>query len=112
IERSVLPPELTVELGYPVIIGTGESAPIITETDPSGRELKVRIEPLEDDDQALAAMLAEQLSDGGCAVVIRNTVRRAQATARYLAGQFGDLAVTVAHAQFLATDRVDKDADL
>src|SRR5699024_8440738 len=51
-------------------------------------------------------------SAGGCAVVIRNTVRRAQETARALAETFGEDRVTLAHAQFLAVDRLRNDAEL
>src|SRR5690606_10251084 len=50
----------------------------------SARETAVRVERLADDPGVLADRLESELSDGGCVLVIRNTVRRVLETARVL----------------------------
>lgn len=103
-------------LGYPSIVTSGDDEPTIVELEPSGRRTEVRVSALTsdhgDDLDALVALLRERLRDGGCAVVIRNTVRRVQEAAQRLADEFGAETVTVAHAQFLACDRIENDARL
>lgn len=63
------------------------------------------------DETSLVDTLREALADGGCALVIRNTVGDAQATADVLAA--ANIApVTLAHARFIAADRAARDARL
>ncbi|MGX9227587.1 hypothetical protein ACWV95_17660 [Streptomyces albus] len=52
------------------------------------------------------------MADGGCALVVRNTVERVLQAADALRRRFGDQAVTVAHSRFLAADRAAVDARL
>ena len=54
-------------------------------------------------------MLDEALAEGGCAVVIRNTVKDAQATYDALAPHFGADGVTLLHSRFIASDRAERD---
>lgn len=92
--------------GYPAITTT--SLPPQTFPLPD-RTVSVEIDRLDDDLDALSAYLREHLADGGCAVVVRNTVGRVQETAERLAGEFD---VTVNHARFLACDRAAIDQGL
>ncbi|MBQ1121906.1 type I-E CRISPR-associated protein Cse1/CasA [Streptomyces sp. B15] len=78
----------------------------------SGRGAEVVVERCEDDVSVLAERLAEELADGGCALVVRNTVARVLEAAQVLRERFGEEAVTVAHSRFLAADRAAKDAEL
>lgn len=92
--------------GYPVITATN----LAPRTFPlPERRVPVVVDRLDDDLETLSAYLREHLRDGGCAVVVRNTVSRVQETAAHLAGEFE---VTINHARFLACDRAAKDRDL
>jgi len=55
-------------------------------------------------DEQVAALLRERLADGGCALVIRNTVARAQRTFEALHAEFGD-EVRLLHGRLCAADR-------
>jgi len=76
-----------------------------------GRTLTVALEEMPDDDETLVQRLREVMVDGGCVGVIRNTVRRAQATYSLLRDQL-DAEVVLNHARFIACDRMAKDAEL
>ncbi|GAB2790251.1 CRISPR-associated helicase Cas3' [Streptomyces daliensis] len=78
----------------------------------SGRATKVHVETLADAPETLAERLVADLADGGCALVIRNTVDRVRETAAALRERFGTEAVTVAHARYVDLDRAAKDTDL
>lgn len=95
--------------GYPMISGSGLAAHPVAS---SGRGTTVTLERLPDDLDSLVAYLRDHLSEGGCAAVIRNTVIRAQETARRLAAEFGTDHVTVDHARFLSCDRARIDRAL
>lgn len=63
------------------------------------------------DESSLVEAVREALDGGGCALVIRNTVGDAQATADALAA--ANIApVTLAHSRFVAADRAERDAAL
>ncbi|MFP8887036.1 CRISPR-associated helicase Cas3' [Streptomyces mangrovi] len=99
--------------GYPLLTAVSSgAAPAVETPAASGRRTDVRLERLNDDLDTLADRLAEELADGGCALVVRNTVDRVLEAAGVLRERFGDKAVTVAHARFLDLDRADKDAGL
>ncbi|MFD0900133.1 CRISPR-associated helicase Cas3' [Actinomadura sediminis] len=57
--------------------------------------------------EQVAALLRERLADGGCALVIRNTVLRAQQTFEALREEFGD-EVRLLHGRLCAADRADR----
>ena len=59
---------------------------------------------------SLIASLKGSLSEGGCALVVRNTVLDAQETARAI--EDAGLPVLLAHAGYLAADRVEIDSEL
>jgi hypothetical protein len=81
----------------------------------AGRRTEVELEVLaagDDELRELGDRLATELADGGCALVVRNTVARVQAAGRYLAERFGAERVTVTHARYLALDRAANDLEL
>ncbi|MFG2245796.1 CRISPR-associated helicase Cas3' [Spirillospora sp. NPDC048823] len=99
--------------GYPLITVAGrDGTNAVHEVAASGRRTDVQVERLDDDLEALADRLVQELAAGGCALVVRNTVDRVLNTADFLRGRLGDDNVTVAHARFLDLDRMRKDADL
>ncbi|MDR0249453.1 MAG: CRISPR-associated helicase Cas3' [Oscillospiraceae bacterium] len=91
--------------------------PLITYTD--GKEVKslaaqseeksrvVRIESIAS--EAVADKLCETLSEGGCAGVIMDTVKRAQDMARQLRARFAEGEVTLIHSRFIAAERLKKE---
>ncbi|WP_436501673.1 CRISPR-associated helicase Cas3' [Actinokineospora sp. HUAS TT18] len=95
--------------GYPVVTATGVAPTMLplpkTSTD-------VVIDRLSDDLDTLVDYLRTHLREGGCAVVVRNTVTRVQETAARLSEEFGTEQVTINHARFLACDRSDRDRSL
>lgn len=104
-------PELLGDIGYPVVVTSDPDGPArVTGIESSGRSIAVEVRTLDEDPDALIATLREELAEGGCALVIRNTVRRVQETAASLRAVFGEELVTVAHSRFAAPDRADKDA--
>ncbi|MEU9190792.1 CRISPR-associated helicase Cas3' [Streptomyces sp. NPDC048484] len=98
---------------YPLLtaVASGQM-PVMERPAASARGGDVHIERLDDDLGVLSDRLAAELDGGGCALVVRNTVRRVLDTARVLRERFGDEQVTVAHSCFLDIDRAAKDADL
>lgn len=114
LDRDAEPTNITTP-GYPVLTWT-ESTEVRTRAiEPSGRSTTVHLDLLggttEDDHAELIALLEDALSEGGCALVVRNTVKRVLATAHALNKAFpGE--VTVAHARYIATDRARKDTEL
>ncbi|WP_026124456.1 CRISPR-associated helicase/endonuclease Cas3 [Nocardiopsis baichengensis] len=101
--------------GYPLLTSavTGK-APQVEAVEASGRRTEVGIERLDDDLDVLAHRLEAELAGGGCALVVRNTVKRVHATAKVLRDRFAgtDVEVSVAHARFVDLDRADKDREL
>ncbi len=101
--------------GYPLISWTAGGQVHSRVVAPSARRIVVSIDALdgevEDDLDPLSALLRRVLSDGGCALVVRNTVARVLQTATVLRRAFpGE--VTVAHSRFITADRMAKDAQL
>ncbi|MDO0930167.1 CRISPR-associated helicase Cas3' [Streptomyces sp. TG1A-8] len=87
-------------------------APLARRPQVSARSSTVQVERLADDLDVLTDRLEGQLADGGCVLVIRNTVKRVLETARALRARFGAENVTVAHSCFVDLDRADKDSAL
>ena len=99
---------------YPLITAVAPDRPALTVRPAfdAGRDTDVLVERLDDNVTGLADRLERELAEGGCALVVRNTVDRVLETAEVLRKRFGDDAVTVTHSRFLAADRAAKDADL
>ncbi|MEV8634876.1 CRISPR-associated helicase Cas3' [Streptosporangium sp. NPDC051023] len=99
--------------GYPLLTMVQPGGePVCEAVQASGRKTDVWLEGLGDGLEELGDRLADELAEGGCALVVRNTVGRVLEAAAYLRERFGEKDVTVAHAQFLDLDRAAKDADL
>ena len=98
------------DVGYPLVSGTGGLAPVSLPL-PADRT-HVTLDKLDDRLDGLADYLRTHLAEGGCAVVVRNTVTRVQETAEYLVGVFGADAITINHSRFLGCDRARNDRDL
>ncbi|MGB9998618.1 CRISPR-associated helicase Cas3' [Streptomyces pseudogriseolus] len=99
---------------YPLVtaVPPGGEAPLVRRPQASARSTIVQMEPFVDDLNVLADRLENELADGGCVLVIRNTVKRVLTTARVLRDRFGAENVTVAHSCFVDLDRADKDSTL
>ncbi|MEU0570417.1 CRISPR-associated helicase Cas3' [Nonomuraea sp. NPDC005983] len=98
---------------YPLLTTVEPGRPMVSEVVPaSGRRTEILVERMPDDLAALADRLKTELVDGGCVLVVRNTVGRVLETAAYLRELFGEKAVSVAHARFIDLDRAEKDAEL
>lgn len=96
-------------LAYPVITLASEHG-IVAEPVPASdaRRTDVTVEVLPDDLDTLVTRLDHDLADGGCALVVRNTVRRAQEAAAALTERFG-ADVRLVHARFMGHDRIAND---
>ena len=103
------------DTGYPVITWTGAAGVHSRDVARSGRTTTVAIDDLgggaDDDLDTLTVLLREALTEGGCALIVRNTVRRVLTTAAALEHSFPGQ-VTVAHSRFIAADRMRNDTAL
>ncbi|MEU6631737.1 CRISPR-associated helicase Cas3' [Streptomyces parvus] len=99
--------------GFPLVtcVAPGQDA-VVEQPAVSGRSGQVSLEPLDDGLDVLADRLGAELVDGGCVLVVRNTVQRVLDTAKVLRARFGQESVTVAHSRFVDVDRAVKDAGL
>ena len=96
----------------PIVEHTGSWRPdqhvrvsVVDETPHQGRTAA------DDAENAVADLIADRLREGGCALVIRNTVDRAQATYRMLARRFGRDQVGLLHGRLHAGDRAERTED-
>ncbi|MFF0725612.1 type I-E CRISPR-associated protein Cse1/CasA [Streptomyces sp. NPDC004134] len=99
---------------YPVVAAVSREG-AVSFTCPSAavdRHSEITVEALDDDLGVLVDRLEYELRDGGCALVVRNTVDRVQEAAERLRERFGAGKVIVAHSRFTAADRARKDAEL
>ncbi|WP_234351356.1 type I-E CRISPR-associated protein Cse1/CasA [Streptomyces sp. XY413] len=104
-------PELAAAGAYPLItmVAPGRSSVVRAPEAAAERRTVVVLEQLGDDLGVLADRLEDELVDGGCALVVRNTVDRVLQAAAVLRERFGNEAVTVAHSRFLDLDRAGND---
>ena len=110
---GVGPVALTADAPYPALTSVSAADVVVTSpaaTDETTHEIEVSC--LDDDLDTLTATLADLLAGGGCAAVIRNTVGRAQETARHLQERLGDTEIVLHHSRFIATHRARKEAAL
>ncbi|WP_308258735.1 CRISPR-associated helicase Cas3' [Saccharothrix obliqua] len=102
--------EVQRDLRYPVISTSGDGP--VRELPLPKPGTSVVLDRLPDDLDTLVAYLDKHLAEGGCAVVVRNSVKRVQQAADRLVEHFGEDNVTVNHARFLACDRAEIDRKL
>ena len=95
---------------FPCLVTSGESGTKVVSVEAAGRRSLVEIRRMDEGDD-FVALLKDALADGGCALVVRNTVRRAQETYDELCNDFGD-DVSLNHSRFTISDRLNNDADL
>jgi CRISPR-associated endonuclease/helicase Cas3 len=97
-------------IGYPVVtVVDGNRQVFCAEWD--GATTHVELERLDDDLESLIGRLDRVLDNGGCVGIVRNTVGRAQETARALKSHFpGD--VVLLHSRFVAQHRADLESAL
>jgi CRISPR-associated endonuclease/helicase Cas3 len=95
---------------YPLITYTDGSRIIQKTVAVGDKRLKVGIDFISDDQ--LLDKLDDFLSEGGCAGIIVNTVKRSQELAHILSERFGHEIVRLLHSQFLTPDRMSKENEL
>ncbi|GAB3707467.1 CRISPR-associated helicase Cas3' [Mariniluteicoccus flavus] len=101
-------------IGYPLLTWvSGDRAAITARPIPDHSEPRtVTWDWIDEDDIAIVTHVTEDLSEGGCALVVRNTVKDAQRLAELFTST-GDIPVVVlAHSRFLSADRAANDARL
>ena len=96
---------------YPIITFTNEKEVRQEKVCGKNRSLLVELRFLGSDEQ-IVTVLENLLSQGGCAGIIVNTVKRAQEVARALSEYFGEGNVHLLHSRFLAVDRSQKEKEL
>ncbi|QAY71395.1 CRISPR-associated helicase Cas3' [Xylanimonas protaetiae] len=94
-----------------VVTSLEGGVPVSRAVDGTSRPRRVLLETGPGDDDGVVAQVADAVRDGGCVLVVRNTVKRAQETYRALAAELGDDA-TLLHSRFLAGDRKVREAAL
>lgn len=89
---------------YPVVLlANGREARAVP-VDGSAPARELRVETLGEDEEALARRVLDELADGGCIAVVRNTVARAQQLAARLRERLGEDCVLL-HSRFIGMDR-------
>lgn len=78
----------------------------------SSRSRTIHLEYGPDDDGELAELVAAQITAGGCVLIVRNTVARAQRTFRVLQEKLADTDLRLLHSRFLASDRKERESHL
>jgi len=103
-------PELPASHEYPLITFTDGNKVKQTAVQINDNLREVHLDLLPKD--GLVDKLEDLLSNGGCAGVIVNTVKRAQELAKILRSHFGDETVRLLHSRFIAPDRIEKEKKL
>lgn len=100
------------ETAYPLLTFANSEEVILRKSAPSARSSTTKIEYCEDDE--ILATLQRELVDGGCAVIVCNTVRRAQEIYDDIlsSGTSDESDIFLLHSRFTAADRRRKEADL
>ena len=94
-------------MGYPLITWTDGG--IVRQTIPDAGTINHKVEFKKLSEEDIASYLVEKLSDGGCAGVIANTVRRSQDIALTLREKLPDCEIILIHSSFAAPDRASKE---
>lgn len=97
--------------GYPLLTLATRDSVEFHSVPPTPTNLEARIEYLDDDAEKLVSFADYYLNEGGCALIICNTIARAQEAYRVLEGIYGD-EVQLHHAGFVAWERVAKEDGL
>ena len=110
--KKKVPDPIPVDESYPLITIASESGVKRLECPASSRGGQIDISVLRDESEALVALLKEELSEGGIAGIICDTVTRAQAAYRALRDSFGRDEIMLTHARFMDLDRMENETVL
>ena len=110
--KKRVPESTPVDEAYPLITIAAGSGIKRLECSPSSRGAQIDVSVLPDEPEALVALLKEELSEGGVAGVMCDTVTRAQAAYRALRDSFGSDEVMLTHARFMDLDRMENETVL
>lgn len=103
--------QLSLSTDYPLVTTVDAHGIRETVVESRGTDLRADVELIDDDPAHLVERLAHDMQDGGCVLVLCNTVRRAQEAYSALEARFpGE--VELHHAGFIASDRVRKEQEL
>lgn len=94
--------------GYPLITTVTPRGVATTTSEPGPTDLDATVEVIDDGLDALGSQLDGMISEGGIALVICNTVRRAQMAFGYLKERYPD-EVELHHSAFIAKERANKE---
>ncbi len=120
-EKPAIPPSPSwaTTLDYPIITYTdGSNIENVCQRKVTGkqRSFNVKLDTLSTNEEIISeeiiSKLGDLLSEGGCAGIIVNTVKRAQKIAHALSQHFGGDQVQLLHSRFLAVDRAQKEKEL
>lgn len=107
-----LPEEIEGKYPYPIITYTNGCQTEVCEIGTSGETTEVSLNLISDDDESLAALLEQEMVEGGCVGVLCSTVPRAQHMARILSDRFGQNRIVLSHARFIDLDRMENEKAL
>jgi CRISPR-associated endonuclease/helicase Cas3 len=96
---------------YPIITYTDGGKIFREKIGGKQRSIKVKLDILPEDER-IVSVLEHLLSEGGCAGIIVNTVKRAQQIAYNLSQIFGNECILLLHSRFIAADRAQKEKEL
>lgn len=96
-------------VAYPAITSLRGPETVSVSAPASSRRTSVDVHLIDDALASLASLLERATAKGGCALVVRNTVGRAQETFAFLVDRFSDSEVSLHHSRFLAVDRAHND---
>lgn len=97
--------------GYPLITLASKGSVQFQSVTPTPTNLEARVDVLEDNVEELVTFAERNLDEGGCALIICNTIARAQEAYRALSDVYGS-DVQLHHAGFVAWERVAKEDTL
>lgn len=104
--------EVGGNIGYPAIttLASSSDAASIAMLPGGGDQPPKIIRPLVvSNDDEIGDYLRDRLADGGCALVVRNTVDDAQRTFDAVLKRFGPEEASLLHSRFLSCDRAERD---
>lgn len=110
--KKGVPEPTPVDEAYPLIMIAAGSGIKRLECPPSSRGAQIDVLSLPDGPGALVAHLKEELSEGGIAGAMCDTVTRAQEAYRTLRDSFGADEVMLTHARFMDFDRMENETVL
>ncbi len=101
--------EWRTSLGYPSITWT-EGGSVYQKDIEIPNDIKKEITLIREDEENIVEILNDKLSDGGCAAIITNTVKKAQEVKSRLKAAFSDKKIFLYHSRFTSSARARKEA--